>query len=102
MSNKNTFVTPDEHTKGPFLMPTNSLTSGDTISVTSRAQLLSAIENAKGGATIMLADGYYGNLDINNKTYNSQIKILSENPLGAKFETVSVSNSSNIRIDASF
>ncbi|MFZ7094515.1 right-handed parallel beta-helix repeat-containing protein, partial [Primorskyibacter sp. 2E233] len=75
-------------------------TSGTTIYVSTRAQLLSALDSAKGGETIVLANGDYGSLNIDNKAYSSQVTITSATPLGATFDNIGVSNSSNISIDA--
>jgi parallel beta-helix repeat protein len=68
--------------------------------VSGRADLLSALSSATGGETIVLQDGNYGSLDLEDLHFNDYVTIRSATPLGAKFSEISVDGSSYVRIDA--
>jgi parallel beta-helix repeat protein len=68
------------------------------IRVSTRSELLSALNGAQGGETIVLADGSYGSLSIGNN-YASMVTLRSETPLGAKLDGLVVSGASNMRFD---
>ena len=70
-----------------------------TITVSNSSELKSALSNASGGETIVLKNGYYGDLTISNENYNSSVNIVAENNLGADFGKVTVTKSSNISFD---
>ncbi|SEK69077.1 Concanavalin A-like lectin/glucanases superfamily protein [Roseivivax marinus] len=74
-------------------------TGGETIAISTRAELLDALSSASGGETLVLANGRYGDLDVDNRSFGSEVTIVAQNRLGAKFDSVSVSNSDNVRID---
>ncbi|MDF2368161.1 LamG-like jellyroll fold domain-containing protein [Sneathiella sp.] len=72
-----------------------------TITVSNSAQLSAALNSATGGETIVLNSGYYGDLNIYNTDFNSEVTITSANPNNmAVFETITLNNSSNITLDA--
>jgi hypothetical protein len=68
------------------------------IRVSTRSELLSALNGAQGGEAIVLADGSYGSLSIGNN-YASMVTLRSETPLGAKLDGLVVSGASNMRFD---
>lgn len=70
------------------------------IYVSSAAQLLSALSTAKGGDIIKLASGNYGSISLSNLNFASDVTITSaDGNQGATFSTLSISTSSNLRID---
>ena len=72
-----------------------------TWSVDTRAELDSAIAAAKGGDTIVLASGSYGDVVISNRNFDSTVSIQSadeNNP--ATFNSIKITNSSNITVDS--
>lgn len=72
-----------------------------TITVSNSAELSAALNNATGGETIVLNSGYYGDLNIYNANFNSEVTLVSANPDNmAVFETVTLNNSSNVTFDA--
>ncbi|MEL6103898.1 MAG: LamG-like jellyroll fold domain-containing protein, partial [Pseudomonadota bacterium] len=70
------------------------------IYVSNASQLKAALSSAKGGETITLKSGWYGDLDIVNESYSKTVTLISEAPLGAHFSSVSVKNSDNVRIES--
>jgi len=73
---------------------------GDTINVTSSAQLNAALSSANGGETIRLADGDYGQLELENRNFSDYVTITSANGnLGGKFGNIEFNNSSYVRLD---
>ncbi|MGD1883890.1 MAG: hypothetical protein ACFB11_16480, partial [Paracoccaceae bacterium] len=50
---------------------------------TKNEELLDALGAARGGETIVLSDGDYGSLDIENRSFSSHVTITSANPKGA-------------------
>ncbi|MEM6374718.1 MAG: right-handed parallel beta-helix repeat-containing protein [Pseudomonadota bacterium] len=70
------------------------------IYVANASQLQTALAQAKGGETIILKSGNYGALDIVNESYSSYVTLVSEQPLGAHFNSVTIDNSDFIRIDS--
>jgi Ca2+-binding RTX toxin-like protein len=68
-----------------------------TIDVSNATQLTAALSAAKGGDTIRLAGGNYGDVNISGKSYASDVTIMSKDPANsATFNTLVVKNSSNI------
>ncbi len=75
--------------------------NGAEITVNTLEKLNSAIANARGGERILLESGSYGNLSIKSKKFSSPITIRSKNGArGAKFGTIKIYNSSQIRFDS--
>ncbi|WP_434052578.1 MAG: right-handed parallel beta-helix repeat-containing protein [Roseibium sp.] len=72
--------------------------STTTIVVSNSSELKNALSNASGGETIVLKDGYYGDLYISNEKYNSTVTIVAENTLGADFGNINITNGENISI----
>jgi parallel beta-helix repeat protein len=68
------------------------------IIVATRSELLSALSSAKGGETIILKNGSYGNITA-TKDYASYVTIEAQNPLDARFTGLTVSNGSYLRFD---
>ncbi|MCB6180123.1 right-handed parallel beta-helix repeat-containing protein [Rhodobacter sp. Har01] len=69
-------------------------------SVSTAAALKTALSTAKGGDTIKLASGNYGSVALTNLKYASDVTITSaDGNQGAKFTTLAISGSSNLRID---
>ena len=67
------------------------------ITVSSAAQLSTALQTATGGDVIRLAAGNYGDFSINSKAFASDVTITSAdsgNP--AVFHTLNITNSSNL------
>ncbi len=70
------------------------------IYISDRNQLLSAIDRAKGGDTLILAPGYYGELSFNNKAFDSTVTVRSADATNkARFDTVYINFSSNITLN---
>lgn len=66
------------------------------IYVSNRAELLTALNNARGGETIVLRNGEYGALDLSGKTYASNVTIKAASPLAADFDEISLTNCKNL------
>ncbi len=66
--------------------------------VTTQSQLQSVMKTAKGGDTIMLADGKYGAVYINND-YTSKVTIRAENAQKATFDKLTIKGATNITVD---
>ncbi len=71
----------------------------DVVSVQGGAQLQSALATATGGEVIVLADGAYGRVTI-DQNYPDYVTIKAANPLGATFEAITINNSSYVRLEA--
>ena len=69
-----------------------------TWTVSSAAELASALKGASGGDTILLQNGNYGDLNI-TQDFSSIVTIKATNPLGAKFSGIDISGATNIKID---
>lgn len=69
-----------------------------TTTVADRAGLLSALSSAKGGDTIVLKNGSYGSLTLNND-YASTVTIKAEQSLGASVSLLTLQNATNIKFD---
>lgn len=69
-----------------------------TITVADRAGLLSALSSSKGGDTIVLKNGNYGSLTLNND-YSSTVTIKAEQSLGASVSLLTLQNATNIKFD---
>lgn len=70
------------------------------ITVTSEAELKSALSQAVGGETILLAAGDYGKLSLKNIQFASDVTIKSADPNAmASFSEVYLTNVSNIKFD---
>ncbi|MEO1747598.1 MAG: hypothetical protein AAFR27_03095, partial [Pseudomonadota bacterium] len=70
-----------------------------TITVRNASELKSALSKAKGGDTIVMKSGNYGDLDISNKSFSKTVTLVSDKPGGAKFKSIDVRNSDYIKID---
>ena len=71
--------------------------------VSTSAQLTTALQQASGGDTISLASGNYGDFSFSGKTFSSDVKIVSQdagNP--AVFNTMSFNNVDHLAIDKVF
>lgn len=68
-----------------------------TTTVTTQAQLVSALKTAGKGDKILLADGDYGSLAL--KTKAAGVSISAINPLGAKFDDIVLSGATNLAFD---
>lgn len=66
-----------------------------TLNVSNASQLASAIASATGGETIVLANGYYGALNI-SRDFASNVTIQSANQGAADFAIVDLSGASNV------
>ncbi|WCL53187.1 LamG-like jellyroll fold domain-containing protein [Gimibacter soli] len=73
-----------------------------TIKVTNASELMSALKSAKGGETIVLADGHYGELSLNRMDFGSNVTIVSQNPEGAVFSKMTILSTNNLTIDGVF
>ncbi|WP_076449783.1 right-handed parallel beta-helix repeat-containing protein [Roseivivax lentus] len=63
------------------------------------AQLLDELAKAKGGETIVLADGNYGALHIVDRAFPAYVTLKSANTHGAVFDSIIIDNSRFVRID---
>ena len=71
-----------------------------TIRVSTAAQLTAALRTARGGETILLAPGNYGNVSIINRDFTAPVTLKSANPArDAVFSELRIHQSSNIFID---
>jgi len=70
-----------------------------TFNVSNNTQLQSALTNAHGGDTIVLAAGNYGKSWITNRDYSSTVTIRSATLHQAHFDYLQVSGSSNLRFE---
>ena len=71
----------------------------DVVVVRGGAELQSALATATGGEVIVLADGVYGSVTI-DQNYTDYVTIKAANPLGARFEAITINNSSYVRLQA--
>jgi hypothetical protein len=78
---------------------TGTGTDTGTITVSNRADLISALDNASGGEVIVLQNGDYGSLSLSGLKPASSVTIRAETALGATFTALSIDGSSNIEID---
>ncbi|MBY8978061.1 tandem-95 repeat protein [Rhodobacteraceae bacterium NNCM2] len=69
------------------------------VTVSSLAQLKAALAAAQSGDTILLADGDYGALEIDDLKFSQDVTIRSVNPLGARFTSIDIENTSHLVID---
>ena len=71
-----------------------------TYTVSSAAELQSALSQATGGDTILLEAGSYGTLDLSNMQFTSYVTLRSADPENeAVVSSVKLDNASFIRID---
>ena len=70
----------------------------NAIFVSGAAELTTALQNATGGETIVLANGNYGSLTL-EKNYTSYVTIQSANPLGAFFNGIGLHNVTYVIFD---
>lgn len=70
------------------------------ITVTNGLDLTSKLSQARGGDTIILKNGFYGDVSLQNYNFASAVTIKAENPQGAVFETLHINKSSNLVIDS--
>ena len=68
------------------------------IQVSNRSELLSALDDARGGETIVLAEGSYGSLDL-SKDYSALVTVRSEEPLEAQLSGIRIAGGSNLKFD---
>ncbi len=68
------------------------------LKVSSQTQLISALSTAKGGDTILLANGNYGSITIRND-FASTITIKAESALGAQFGKIGFLGATNVKLD---
>ncbi len=69
-----------------------------TWTVSSAAQLQSALNGASGGDTIVLQDGNYGTLNL-TQSFNDYVTIQAASPLGAIFNDLDITGASYIKLD---
>jgi Right handed beta helix region len=70
-----------------------------TYNVSTRAGLVDAIARASGGDRIILASGNYGNIDIRNKTWSTDMMLASASPANpARIEILTVNAVSHLSI----
>ena len=67
--------------------------------VATTAQLSAALNAAVDDETIVLSSGDYGHHTISGRNFGSYVTLRSEQPKGAVFQSLSVLNSSRLRID---
>lgn len=70
----------------------------DVVAVRGGAELQSALATATGGDVIVLADGAYGSVRI-EQNFTEHVTIKAANPLGATFEAISIDASSYLKLD---
>jgi Ca2+-binding RTX toxin-like protein len=70
-----------------------------TVTVTSAAELQSALSAAQAGDTISLAAGNYGDVSIYGKNFASDVTITSQTAGAAVFHSLKLDNSSHIDLD---
>src|SRR5690606_1100705 len=74
-----------------------------SFTVSSSAELLSALNTAQGGDTILLASGNYGDFSFSGKSFASNVTITSQNAdKPATFNTLSFTSVSNLTVDSVF
>jgi len=78
--------------------PDPTPTSNGEVTVSNASQLNTAIDNANGGETIVLANGNYGSIDINDN-FDSPVTIKSANRHQAIFDDIDVPGGSYITLD---
>ena len=88
----------DQKLAFPFHFETNQYT-GNKVTVTSQAELLSALSYLDNTDIIELADGNYGRLNIANINPTSELIIKSEHNRGAVFSNIEFLNSSNVTLE---
>jgi parallel beta-helix repeat protein len=69
-----------------------------TITVADRNGLLSAFNAAKGGDTIVLKDGYYGNIRV-TADYSSTVTVKAAGALDATIANLTVAGGTNVKFD---
>jgi Ca2+-binding RTX toxin-like protein len=70
-----------------------------TVTVSSAAELQSALSSAQAGDTISLAAGNYGDLSVYGKNFTSDVTITSQSAGAAVFQSLKLDNSSHIHLD---
>jgi hypothetical protein len=70
-----------------------------TVTVSSAAELQTALSSAQSGDTISLAAGNYGSLSIYGKNFAADVTITSQTAGAAVFQSVKLDNSSHIHLD---
>ena len=74
-----------------------------TFTVSTSAQLTTALSQATGGDTVLLASGNYGDFSFSGKTFSSTLTIVSQDATKpATFNTISLTNVENLKIDSVF
>ena len=74
-----------------------------TFTVSTSAQLTTALSQASGGDTVVLASGNYGDFSFSGKTFSSTLTIVSQDATKpATFNTISLTNVENLKIDSVF
>jgi len=69
-----------------------------TIEVSGLAQLTAALKTVKAGDRLVLADGDYGALTM-TADYDEPVTIAAKNPLGARFDKISLTGATNLHFD---
>ncbi|MEM6474276.1 MAG: Ig-like domain-containing protein, partial [Planctomycetota bacterium] len=77
----------------------NLVQSGSAIVVSNASELSDALASATGGELILLEDGNYGPLTIEDRSFSSKITIRAQNEREAVFDRISLRNSNNIRVE---
>jgi Ca2+-binding RTX toxin-like protein len=70
-----------------------------TVTVSSAAELQSALSSAQAGDTISLAAGNYGDLSVYGRNFTSDVTITSQTAGAAVFQSLKLDNSSHIHLD---
>jgi VCBS repeat-containing protein len=73
--------------------------SSTVVNVSTPAALQTALNDATGGETILLAGGNYGAVSINNRSYPSMVTIQSQSGQLAVFNQLTISDSSRVTVD---
>lgn len=70
------------------------------VTVSNRSELISALENASGGETILLKSGDYGDIEVTNKSFGDFVTIKSADvDQRAEFSQLDIANSSHLSFE---
>ena len=72
--------------------------ANNTIRVTNAAELSTAIAQAQGGETIVLANGDYGAVKL-DQSFAETVTLISETPKGARMTGLEISGAANVTVD---
>ena len=81
-----------------LMVLTNSLSASDSRTVKNASELQSALGNVRGGETIVLAEGDYGEIEI-RKAFAPDLTLKSEVPHGARFHKFTVIGGGGLVVD---